>query len=222
MNQSPQPSTATLQVDELRLDSTLPVVICDVDEVVVHFIAGLERYLERNGMWLDPSSFALNGNVRYRDTHDPVTADDLRPHFDRFFTEEVHRLEVIDGASDALASLAASANVVMLTNLPDKFRSARQHNLAANGIPYPVITNQGPKGPAARAIAERTNGRIVFVDDIPNYLNSVREHCAHAHLIHFAQDERFARHLEPLDYVSLRTDNWPHAHDHIAELLTGQ
>ena len=49
-----------------------PLVICDVDEVIVHFTRDFEDYIGLHGLWLDTSSFALNGNVRYRETNAPA------------------------------------------------------------------------------------------------------------------------------------------------------
>ncbi len=208
-----------LQIAELRLDRAKPLIICDVDEVVVHFIAGLERYLQRNDLWLDPASFALNGNIKHNRSGAPVTTDELRGHFTAFFDQEIHRLDPIDGAATSLSAMAGRASIVMLTNLPDRYRTARMENLARHGMPYPVITNQGPKGPAVRAITSGHDAPIVFIDDIPNYLRSVHDHCPQVHLVHFMQDKRFGRHSPKLDYVSLRADNWTAAHSHISRLV---
>jgi hypothetical protein len=209
------------QISELQLDSSKPIVICDVDEVVLHFIAGFERYLHRNDLWLDPASFALNGNIKYKKTDNPVGNEDLSQHFADFFDQEAHRLDAIEGAANALSNLANDANVLMLTNLHEQYRSARISNLTDHGMPYPVIANQGPKGPAVKTIAEGHKQPIVFVDDIPNYLRSVADYCPDVHLVHFMQDERFGRHIPPLDYGTLRADNWADTHAHIGELLAG-
>lgn len=215
-----KPLDSTLaQIAGLQIDRTKPLVICDVDEVVLHFIAGFERYLLRNELWLDPASFALNGNVKYSETGQPVGSEELSRHFADFFDQEAHRLDAIDGAAAALSSLAAETNVMMLTNLSDQYRSARIANLIDHGMPYPVIANQGPKGPAVEAIADGHDTPIVFIDDIPSYLRSVNETCPDVHLVHFMQDERFGRHIEPLDYVSLRADNWAEVHAHIGTVL---
>jgi hypothetical protein len=42
------------QILQLELDPQRPLLLCDVDEVVVHFLRGLENWLDRNGLWLDP------------------------------------------------------------------------------------------------------------------------------------------------------------------------
>ena len=42
----------------LSLDQSAGLVICDVDEVIVHFTRALEAYLAERRLWLDISSFA--------------------------------------------------------------------------------------------------------------------------------------------------------------------
>ena len=58
----------------VSLDPTRPLIICDADEVLLQFLAGLERFMERQSFYLDLSSFRIHGNVKHRDTHQP--ADD--------------------------------------------------------------------------------------------------------------------------------------------------
>jgi hypothetical protein len=40
-------------------------------------------------------------------------------------------------------------------------------------------------------------------------------------LIHFLHDDRFAQHIEPLSYVSLRTAHWDEARPYILQLIAG-
>jgi len=196
-----------------------PLVICDVDEVVVHFLKGLEAYLNERGLWLDPASFALNGNIRHKEGNAPLPVDRLGPLLMDFFAAGVRNLTPIDGAKDALATLCERADIVMLTNLPDEFRGDRIANLADHGIVFPVVTNQGPKGPAVSAIAAGRRAPVVFIDDNHGYLASAREHNPDVHLVHFLQDHRFGRHVEHFDYMSLRTDNWREAEAHVMGLI---
>lgn len=196
-----------------------PLVVCDVDEVVMHFLRALEDFLGENDLWLDPASFALNGNVRRRDGNLPVPAAELGELIVRFFTERARSLEPIEGAHEALASLSRRAQVVLLSNIPAAFRDDRLANLAAHGFDYPLMVNQGPKGPAVKTMIERHAALVVFIDDVPGYVTSVAEHCPRVNLVHFLQDQRFARHVGPLDCGSFRTDNWREAHDHIQGLL---
>lgn len=197
-----------------------PLVICDVDEVVVHFTRDFENYLAAENLWLDTSSFALSGNIRCRDTgvaaHETRVADLVSG----FFTDRTRHMQPIEGAIEALLEFGETADVLLLTNLPHSSGDDRRENLAGHGLPYPVITNSGPKGPAIREILDRARQpSTVFVDDSPAFIASAYEHAPNVHLIHFLHDDRFARHIEPLNYVSLRTGNWSEARSHILSLI---
>ena len=208
-----------LQIRALAIRPRQPLVVCDVDEVVMHFLSALEDFLGDNGLWLDPASFALNGNVRRRRGNDPVPAAELGDLLTRFFRERARKLEPIEGAHAALASLARKAQVVLLSNIPAAFRDDRLANLAAHGFDYPLVVGQGPKGFAVKTMIESHEDLVVFIDDVPGYVASVAEHCPTVKLVHFLQDRRFGRHVGPLDCAPFRTDNWREAHDHIQGLL---
>jgi hypothetical protein len=140
---------------------------------------------------------------------------------DRFFDERTRHMAPIDGAIDSLLHIGETADVVLLTNLPHSAGDHRRENLAGHGLPYPVVTNSGPKGPAIRDLLRRARkSSAVFIDDSPAYIASAYEHAPEVQLVHFLHDERFARHIEPLDYVSLRTASWTEAKPHILGLIS--
>jgi hypothetical protein len=210
------------QITMLDLDPQRPLILCDVDEVVVHFLRGFEGWLDQNGLWLDPASFALNGNIRHKTTNQPLEEEKVGPAIMGFFEDLTHQLEAIDGAVPALNALSEHADIVMLTNLPSQFRDARVTNLQSHGLEFPVVTNSGPKGPAISTIAAEHSAPVVFIDDHTGYLKSASQHLASTHLIHFMQDERFGRYVAHEDFIHHRTDNWPDAHKFIAGVVTGQ
>jgi hypothetical protein len=210
------------QLEGLRL-SGRPLLICDVDEVVLHFTREFEDFLATRALWLATASFALNGNIRQRDGGAPVPNASVAQLIGDFFAERTLHMTPIDGAVDALTHIGELADVVLLTNLPHTAGEDRRRNLARHGLPFPVITNTGPKGPAVCHLAARAAGPSVFIDDSPGFIASARDHAPGVHLVHFLHDERFARHIAPLDYVSLRTGEWREARPHIVDLLnTGQ
>ncbi len=196
------------QISKLRLDRSRPLVICDVDEVVVHFLRGLEAFLDDQGLWLDPASFALNGNIRAKNTNEPIPGAQIGGLIERFFSERTGVLEAIDGAAEALHSVSAHADVVMLTNMPDAYKQDRIENLVGHGMHYPVISNAGPKGPSVRYLSEKVKAPIVFIDDTPSNVKSVTEHAPEVHVLHFMQDHRFRRHLPELQGIIGSVDNW--------------
>jgi FMN phosphatase YigB (HAD superfamily) len=207
------------QIAALRMDPRRPLVICDVDEVVVHFTSDFENYIAPRGLWLDASSFALNGNIRRADGGVSVPPAESAALIERFFADRALHMQPIDGAIEALLGIAGQAAVVMLTNLPHQAGDDRRRNLVGLGLDFPVLTNSGPKGPAIKILAEMVEAPVVFIDDSPGFIASAYQHAPDVHLIHFLHDRRFARHLEPFDYVSLTTDSWDEAGPHVLELV---
>ena len=209
------------QLAGLEIAPGRPLVICDVDDVVVYFLRAFEAMLDREGLLFDAQSFALHGNIRDKTTSRIVSAETIAGLIDDFFDRETQHLEAINGAVPALLHLSRESTVVMLTNLPHHARDKRVHNLRSHGLDFPVITNAGPKGPAIRHLAAQTTGPVVFVDDSPNFIQSARDHAPHVHLVHFLHDQRFAKIIEPFDYVSLNANSWPEMQHHIETLLIG-
>ena len=144
----------------------------------------------------------------------PAEDDHVSTLIDGFFAGRTRHMQPIDGAIDSLLAIAASADVVMLTNLPHSAGDDRRANLGDLGLPFPVITNAGPKGPAIKHLAAQMAGPVVFIDDSPYFISSSHEHAPDVHLIHFMHDERFSRHVPVADYVSLRTHSWEEAKPH--------
>lgn len=210
--------TTREQIAKLSIGAR-PLVICDVDEVVVHFTRELEAYLTDHDLWLDTSSFALSGNVRRRADNAPLENERVGELIERFFADRTLHMQPIDGAVEALLHFAEAADVVMLTNLPHEAGELRRRNLAGHGLPFPVITNSGPKGPAVKALAGLCDAPAVFIDDSPGFIASAFEHAPDVHLVHFLHDERFAAHLAPFDFVSLRTGSWGEARPHVLNLI---
>lgn len=213
--------TTERQLAALQLATHRPLVICDVDEVVVHFTRDFERYLGERGLWLDAASLALHGNIRWLDGGHPAEDDHVSGLIDSFFAGRTRHMQPIDGAIDSLLAIAASADVVMLTNLPHSAGDDRRANLGDLGLPFPVITNAGPKGPAIKHLAAQMAGPVVFIDDSPYFISSSYEHAPDVHLIHFMHDERFSRHVPVADYVSLRTHSWEEAKPHVLGIVGG-
>ena len=87
-----------------------------------------------------------------------------------FFDNEMDSQLPIAGAVEGINTLAEKADVVILTNLVDGHRDARAQQLAKVGINARVFTNQGPKGPALKAIMdEYAPTRAVFIDDLARF-----------------------------------------------------
>ena len=211
--------TTINQIAKLQLRSNRPLVICDVDEVVVHFTRDFENYLEGLGLELDTSRMLFNSNIRQQKSLAMLSPEDSEKAVVQFFAERTLDMQTIDGAVEALHNIGKSADVIMLTNLPHEAGDDRRANLAGHGLNFPVVTNSGPKGPAIRKITTQITAPVVFIDDSPGFITSAFHHAPDVHLIHFLHDERYARLVAPLDFVSLRTDTWEELYPHVLKLI---
>ncbi len=211
--------TTINQIAGLQLRSNRPLVICDVDEVVVHFTRDFEDYLAGQDLELDTSRMLFSSNIRRRKNLATLNPEDSEKAVVQFFAERTLAMKTIDGAVEALLNIEKSADVIMLTNLPHEAGDDRRANLAGHGLNFPVVTNSGPKGPAIRKITSQIKAPVVFIDDSPGFITSAFEHAPDVHLIHFLHDERYARLVPPLNFVSLRTHTCDAVHPHWMELL---
>ena len=117
------------------------------------------------------------------------------------------------------SSLSNHAQIVILSNLPEDRRQDRTDALARNGMPYPVVANEGLKGPACELLADQVEFPIIFLDDIPFNITSVRRHVSNSTIIHFIGDARLAKMLPAAEGSDHRIDTWPEAHQVILDTL---
>ncbi len=212
------------QIEELPIGGR-PLVICDVDEVLLSFIAPLETHLDRLGYALSVRSYKLVGNITRRDTGAALDAAEVHALINGFFAESTHLQRPVAGASEALDALSGTADVVLLTNIPAEYRDDRIATLSRCAIRQPVVTNTGPKGEAAALIAQRAGAPVVFLDDSPSNLVSVRDAVAACRIVQFVADPRFLALAPEIDGVALRTGDWREArrfiHTVLAEPVAG-
>ncbi len=189
-----------------------PLMVVDVDEVVLRFVSHLERFMRPRGLALAPRSFALSGNITRAGSSQAVAGDEVKALIDAFFDEEVERQEPVTGALEGLARLAALGDVVLLTNVPARAAEARARHLARLGVGAPVVANDGAKGPALAHLAglqARAAGRgLYFLDDGPNHIASARDHVAGIRLVHFIDDERYFRMAPEVPGTWLKSRDW--------------
>ncbi|MGX7894006.1 HAD family hydrolase [Tsuneonella sp. HG222] len=203
-----------------------PLVVTDCDEVLLHMVRHFRDWLgQEHGI-----DFALEGNpfaqeVRYRagGTVDPA---ELWRLLDLFFDTEMDRQTQIEGAANALGELAREVDVVVLTNLSDRFGQMRTDQLRAHGIETRVFTNQGPKGAALRRIvSEHGAERAVFIDDLAVHHASAREVIPGVATLHFCGEPAIASHIpcaHSAGHADARIDTWAEALPWLLETLHGK
>lgn len=196
------------QLDALVLVPGRPLVVTDADEVLFFFLEGFEAYLEDHGHYLDLTSFALIGNVKVAGSGAMATAEAAAVLLDGFFRERTAIMKAVPGAAAALAALSLRAQIVVLSNLPDWAREAREQALELNGMAFPVVVNTGLKGAAVRHMAERVAAPVFFLDDIPRNHMSVAMAAPQVMRLHFVADGRLQKLIGPAEHCTHRVDDW--------------
>jgi hypothetical protein len=198
-----------------------PLIICDCDEVLLRFADPFRGYLSAaHGMDLQFDSFSLTGSIKRRADGSGITQADVEPLLDGFFETHLETQYPADGAVEALADLAITADIVILTNVKDMIRTRRGAELARHGMPYEVICNRGPKGPpVADLVGARKPDGVVFIDDLPPHHSSVAKHAPEVHRLHMIADPELRGLIPAAPDAHARIDEWPAAHFHIREVL---
>lgn len=192
-----------------RLDvGARPLLVVDVDEVLLRFVSHLEAFMGAQGYRLDTGAFRITGSVTRLGSCRAVPGGEVAALIAGFFAAHVHDQQPVAGAAEALARLSTRLDVVMLTNVPPEHGSTRATRLADLGMAYPLVVNEGLKGPALAHLRARVAHPIFFVDDGPQNLASVRDAGAEAHLVHFVDDERYFRLAPEVPGTWLRTRDW--------------
>ena len=201
-----------------------PLLISDCDEVLLHMV----RHF---GTWLDEAheiDFSIGhgdfaNSMTRRDGGPAPTREDMWALLGGFFPAEMHRQTLVPHAREALARLAETTDIVILTNLQDQCRLPRIEQLAAFGIAHRVECNQGGKGePVARLVAEYGNPVTVFVDDLAVHHDSVARHAPEVHRLHMIAEPVLAAAVPKAPAAHARIDDWRDAHDWIvAQFASG-
>lgn len=179
------------QLAELALDPGRPLLISDADEVLFDFMATFVGFVEERGHYYDWKTFALTGNIRRPHDHTALPPAEVRDLINTFFAERTETIPPVAGAADALRGLTQDGvQVVVLSNLPLAQRADRARALSRHGMDYPIVANAGLKGPTVRALAEQAKAPAAFIDDIGHHHESVAEHAAAVHRLHFSSHPR--------------------------------
>lgn len=153
-----------------------PLIISDVDDVILEFIEPYQRFLSAQGLKFLPRSFRLTGNVVRVDDETAVTEDIVQKSLHDFFDEQHAWQTPFQHVMTALPALAEEADVVFLTAMPPKFTAKRRQFLNELGLHFPMVAVETAKGPIASLIRDRHTAPVVFVDDMAHNLASVSEH----------------------------------------------
>jgi len=203
---------------------TRPLVISDCDEVLLYMVAPFRDWLaEQHGISFDMGGGDFGRAMQHRDTGAPLEQAEIWRLLNLFFDGEMHRQSPVTGAPAAIAALQEHADMVVLTNLLDHRQEARRRQLADHGINLRVFTNQGPKGPALKAILEEYRpSHAIFIDDLAQHHGSVAEVAPGVGRLHLCAEPMLAPHIacaHKAGHAHARIDSWSDALPWLLERL---
>lgn len=182
--------TDILDFDHIRLTDR-PLIVCDIDEVLLEFLTPFRNFLRSCGRDLLPRSFRLHGNVIDLDTGLPVDDAMTSELLETFFRLQGQWQTPADLAVDTLAGLSTDADVVFLTAMPPRHTSVRRALLDRHGLNYPLLASEEPKGPIIKRLHDARDVPLVFIDDILRNLQSVQTHAPDCLLINLMANAQF-------------------------------
>ncbi|HEY7806592.1 MAG TPA: HAD family hydrolase [Croceibacterium sp.] len=203
-----------------------PLVVTDCDEVLLHMVRHFRDWMaEQYGVEFDLSGNPFAEDFLLPGRAEPLSYEEKWQFLDAFFDHGMERQTAIEGAVRAMAELQREADVVVLTNLQDRYNAARSAQLRAHGIVAPVVTNQGPKGAALKRIVDQYGpSRAVFVDDLAHHHASVAEILPETSRLHFCGEPAIAPHVPcafEAGHAHARIDAWDEALPWLLETLHG-
>lgn len=201
-----------------------PLIVSDCDEVLLYMIAPFRDWLaERHGVVFDMAAKDFGQAMTYADSGDPIAGEEVWRLLNLFFDGEMHRQSPVPGVIEAMAALREHADVVVLTNLKDFRQEARTRQLLEHGLDLRVFTNQGPKGPALKAILDEYRpSRAIFIDDIAQHHGSAAELVPHVGRLHLCAEPLIAPHIacaHRAGHAHARIDDWASALPWLLERL---
>ncbi len=209
MRNNDAPDGLESQLSGIKVAPDRPLLITDADEVLFAFMKSFERHLDDHGTFFNWASSRLNGNIIDQATGNPVENHIVRELIGTFFVHHTRSMAIIKGAAPTLQRLSRTMDVVVLTNVPHAQRQDRADALASHGIGFPIISNEGSKAAAVKALAERTTAPVFFIDDAPSHHSDVASVADHVRRIHFIGDPRLSELLGPAEASHHRAFDWP-------------
>lgn len=188
-----------------------PLIVCDVDEVVLEFISPFTAFLRANHYDLIPRSFRLHGNiVSLLDGSEPDN-DAVAAFQERFFGSQDLWQTPAEGAAETLAALSDDADIVFLTAMPPRHQTIRRALLDRLGFTFPMIATEGPKGPVVAQLHGQRTLPVVFLDDIQRNLLSVRDHVPDCFLVTLMANADFRAFVPPPVEGIVSANDWADA-----------
>jgi hypothetical protein len=202
--------------------SDRPLVVCDIDEVVLEFVGPFMAFLDSHGHELRADSFRLTGNVYFKETGEVTDRQAVSDFLERFFGEHDTWQRPVTGALEALAGIEDThgADIVFLTAMPPRHHARRRALLDSHGFSHPMIATEGAKGDAVSALTRHSRGKpVIFIDDLPPNHLSVLGAVPEALGLHLMAYEPLRPYLPPMPDGVKSVADWNAAAAEIAGFL---
>ncbi len=211
----PIPQFILNQVSLIDLDPEKPLILVDADEVIVHFALPLRDYLLQFGLVLNFHSYKIFDNIIEKDSGNVLPREKALPYIGKFFDDCLFNQPAVEGAVDALNSLSKTSQIIIVTNVPFHAKDDRQKAMVKLGMDYPVLANEGLKGPIINHLSKNHKAPVVFLDDISHNIHSVSKYAPHVHCIHFIAEAILRPLQEKAKGAHARIDKWDECHRYI-------
>ncbi len=188
-----------------------PLIVSDIDEVVLEFLTPFEHFLQTRQHTLLPRSFSLHGNIVDIHTGHAACDDDINTWEEEFYATQNTWQTPARHARETLEALSERADIVFLTAMPPRHSLERRRLLDHFHLPYPMLATESPKGPVVENLHKGRKQPVVFIDDIAQNHQSVRNHVPECLLIQLMANDHF-RPLAPATTDDVfKANDWHHA-----------
>ena len=196
------------QISDLKIDPKLPVMIFDADEVLVHFAEPFAIYLKKHAHRLHLTGYRLDNAIKKAKTDEVATPDTAKDLVWGFINEETKIQPAAKGAPQALEKLQEYAQIIILSNVPYSVHNDRVANLKDLNMDYPLISNEGMKGPAVKEILKNHKAQSFFIDDNPYQVESVYNDNQQTVCVHFSVCDLVKPYMPKAVGASIEPTSW--------------
>ncbi len=190
-----------------------PLIVCDIDEVVLEFLSPLTAFLRSHDYDLLPRSFKLHGNIVSRRDGSEMSKEQFSAFLELFFENQNLWQTPANRAAETLHGLSVDADIIFLTAMPPRHHTIRRNLLDRFGLSFDMIASEEQKGPIVAALHDRRDHPVAFIDDIQRNLLSVAEHVPNCLLINMMASADFKPFAPPPVGSILAASDWDHAGD---------
>ena len=207
------------QISDLDLDPTIPLMIFDADEVLVHFAEPFANYLIKHNHRLHLTGYRLDNAIKKANTNEVATPDTAKDLVWGFINEETKIQPAAKGAPQALKKLQEYGQIIILSNIPYSVHNDRVTNLKNLEMGYPLISNEGMKGPAVKEILKNHKAQSFFIDDNPYQVESVYNDNLQTVCVHFSVCNLVKPYMPKAVGASIEPTSWDDLVSHLVNCL---